>query len=147
MPDDKLNAQLATLIKEKYNIQSIFVILRGVEVLERYREALNKAKVTAVLVNELVVSEITNKLRPGGWSTVYLNEQNGFEIVKATVYEDSKALGKKVQEFNITGDSFIVAIVRDGNILRAKDNFVLERGDEVFIAGKKTSVETLLEYF
>ncbi|MGC9086466.1 MAG: TrkA C-terminal domain-containing protein [Thermoproteota archaeon] len=147
MPDDKLNAQLATLIKEKYNIQSIFVILRGVEVLERYREALNKAKVTAVLVNELVVSEITNKLRPGGWSTVYLNEQNGFEIVKAIVYEDSKALGKKVQEFNITGDSFIVAIVRDGNILRAKDNFVLESGDEVFIAGKKTSVETLLEYF
>ncbi|MGB9895333.1 MAG: TrkA C-terminal domain-containing protein, partial [Thermoproteota archaeon] len=55
--------------------------------------------------------------------------------------------GKKVQEFNITGDAFIVAIVRDGNILRAKDNFVLESGDEVFIAGKKTSVETLLEYF
>lgn len=146
-PDDKLNVQLATFIKEKYKVRRIFVVLRDVEILKRYKEALNKTEITAILVNELVVSEIMGKLRPGGWSTIYLSERTDFEIVKAIVYEDSKALGKKVQEFNVKNDAFIAIIIRDGNVLKAKDNLVLERGDEVFIAGKKTSVEALLEYF
>ena len=68
--------------------------------------------------------------------TLFTFKKGNLSVVRVDLPENSPAINIPLNEIDISGDSVIVGVIRDGDIIIPKSNFVLKVKDEVIAITK-----------
>ncbi len=75
--------------------------------------------------------------------TLFTFKKGNLSVVRVDLPENSPAINIPLNEIDISGDSVIVGVIRDGDIIIPKSNFVLRVKDEVIAITKVENESSL----
>jgi len=91
----------------------------------------------------IIAKVIEDEIRWEDFINLLTFKKGKLSILRIDLPEDSPVLNKQIKDIELPPDSVLVAVMRDGEILIPKGNFVLKKKDEV-IAITKIENESLL---
>jgi trk system potassium uptake protein TrkA len=140
--NDQLTRKVVDFVKSQFGVPKVVAIAKESEELDQIRAS---GADTVVCSQEEVLKEVENLLLPSNAKTVYQDREGECIISKVTVRATSKAIGKSPTKL---GDKLarISGIVRNRNFFFPDEETTLEMGDEVFMIGKQTNVEKLVDW-
>lgn len=140
--DDKVNLVASLLAKQEFGIPRVIARVNHPHNEWLFNESWGVDM--AVSPPHLLTGLVEEAVTVGDLVRLMNLEKGHVRIVEFTLTEESPVAGKVVSELNLPRDAELVAVVRNGHVVRARDETPLMVGDEV-IALITPEVEADLE--
>lgn len=130
---DSLNIRVASVAKKRFGVPRVVV---------RVNHAENKEKAAQSGADEVICLDEVAELFVRAVTEVdyrVLFKHGGFAVVEIRVPPDSPAIGKPLRELVEKGLK-VVAVVRDGSLVEAGEDLVLEADDRLVLAGREEAI-------
>ncbi|CAB4650025.1 unannotated protein [freshwater metagenome] len=143
--DDKVNLVASLLAKTEYGVPRVVARVNhpknewlfdsswGVDV------AVSTPRIISALVEEAVsVGDVVR---------LFSFKKGQANLVELTLPDESKCLGKTVEEIQLPDNASLAAIVRDGRVISPKAHDVFSAGDELLFVASSTAEDLLKQCF
>lgn len=141
--DDETNI-LASLLAKRYGVEKTIALVNR----DTYTPLVTTLGID-VLVNPraITVSTILQHIRRGRIRSVHSLRDGFAEVIEAEALETSPLVGSPLGEITLPPDVIIGAVVRDGEVIIARSNSVIESGDRVILLSAAHSVKKVEKMF
>jgi Trk K+ transport system NAD-binding subunit len=134
-PDDDANLAACEVVRREFDVPQIVARLNDSD----YAEAFQAAGVRVVSVAQATsVSLVNAVLRPNLFEMM-VEEPQGYDILEVRLINSAIA-GRQLKDVRLPGNSLIMLLRREGEILVPRGQTSLEMGDVLTVAGDEESV-------
>jgi trk system potassium uptake protein TrkA len=138
-----LNLLTAMAVKQMGVKKSLALVLNN-----NYVKFAGKLDVDVVVsLKSAVVNSILYIIRRANMKTLHSFYEDDLELVELTIKNNSKPVGKKIQDINIPKGALIIFVLRNGENIIPTGSTVLLSEDQIGIIAKKESISKLESVF
>ena len=141
--DDETNI-LTSLLAKRYGVDRTIALVNR----DTYTPLVTTLGID-VLVDPraITVSTILQHIRRGRIRSVHSLRDGFAEVIEAEALETSPLVGAPLREISLPQDVIIGAIVRDGDVIIARANSIIESGDRIILLSAAHSVKKIEQMF
>lgn len=135
--DDATNFVVARAAQEIFKVPN--VVVRAYD--PRRRETFEDLGIRSIATSLWGARRLTQLLTHPGYLPVLTFGHGGVTLVE--IFIKTKYAGKPISELQISGQRYVVAIVRNGNALLPEPELLLQEGDRIIVSVLTDKISTL----
>jgi len=143
--DDKVNLVTALLAKTEYGVPR--VVARVNHPKNEWMFDKSWGVDVAVSTPRIITALVEEAVSVGDVVRLFSLQAGSANLVELTLPDGSSCCGKTIEEIELPDDASLVAIIRDGHVIRPSEHDVFSAGDELIFIATETAERALKNCF
>ena len=143
--DDKVNLVTALLAKTEYGVPR--VVARVNHPKNEWMFDKSWGVDVAVSTPRIITALVEEAVSVGDVVRLFSLQAGSANLVELTLPDGSSCCGKTIEEIELPNDASLVAIIRDGHVIRPSEHDVFSAGDELIFIATETAERALKNCF
>jgi trk system potassium uptake protein len=143
--DDKVNLVTALLAKTEYGVPR--VVARVNHPKNEWMFDKSWGVDVSVSTPRIITALVEEAVSVGDVVRLFSLQAGSANLVELTLPDGSSCCGKTIEEIELPDDASLVAIIRDGHVIRPSEHDVFSAGDELIFIATETAERALKNCF